>query len=163
AQGLDASALAAEMEKRWADGSYRVPAGAGVSYMVAPVMRAVGPPDLQVHTMTMPHLMFYAPGVTDADIGAKPDLADKASLAWPGRSSPARATTRRATSSRWSALPRRRRSSPDNRTCCASCAHTTRCCACLRPNTTERGHRPQGRAVRLNRLSGVMAVSIRPA
>ncbi|HZW17455.1 MAG TPA: hypothetical protein VFF71_01455 [Luteimonas sp.] len=83
AQGLDAAALAAEMEKRWADGGYRVPAGAGVSYMVAPVMRAVGPPDLQVHTMTMPHLMFYAPGVTDADIGAKPDLADKASLAWP--------------------------------------------------------------------------------
>ena len=29
--------------------------------MVAPVMRTVGPPDMQVHTMPMPHLMFYAP------------------------------------------------------------------------------------------------------
>src|SRR3546814_5759141 len=34
-------------------------------------------------TMAMPHLMFYAPGVTNGDIGAKPDLADHASLAWP--------------------------------------------------------------------------------
>jgi len=83
AQGLDAAALTAEIKKRWTDGTYRAPTKAGLSYMVAPVMRAVGPPDLQVHTMTMPHLMFYAPGVTDADIGAKPDLADPASLAWP--------------------------------------------------------------------------------
>jgi hypothetical protein len=48
--------------------------------MVGPVMRTVGPPDMQVHTMPMPHLMFYAPGVTNEDIGAVPDLANPASL-----------------------------------------------------------------------------------
>lgn len=83
AQGMDARALKSEMEKRWADGTYRVPDKAGLSYMVAPVMRTIGPPDLQVHTMAMPHLMFYAAGVSNADLGAKPDLANHASLAWP--------------------------------------------------------------------------------
>ena len=33
------------------------------------IMRTVGPPDMHVHTMAMPHLMFYAPYTTDADIG----------------------------------------------------------------------------------------------
>jgi hypothetical protein len=38
--------------------------------MVAPIMRTVGPPDLKVRTMAMPHVMFYAPHVTNEDIGA---------------------------------------------------------------------------------------------
>ena len=46
-------------------------------------MRTVGPPDMQVHTMPMPHLMFYAPHLTNADIGAVPDLNDHASLLYP--------------------------------------------------------------------------------
>jgi hypothetical protein len=83
AGGSDAHALKAEIEKRYADGTYRAPGKAGVSYMVAPVMRTIGPPDLKIHTMAMPHVMYYAPGVTNADIGAKPDLADPASLAYP--------------------------------------------------------------------------------
>jgi hypothetical protein len=48
--------------------------------MVAPIMRTVGPPDLKVRTMAMPHVMFYAPHVTNEDIGAVPDLGDHASL-----------------------------------------------------------------------------------
>lgn len=83
AEGLGGAALKAEIAGRWADGTYRVPEKAGLSYMVAPVFRTVGPPDMAVRTLAMPHLMFYAPGVTNADIGAKPDLADHASLAWP--------------------------------------------------------------------------------
>lgn len=83
AQGLGGAALKAEIAGRWADGTYRVPEKTGVSYMVAPVFRTVGPPDMAVRTLAMPHLMFYAPGVTNADIGASPDLADHASLAWP--------------------------------------------------------------------------------
>ena len=43
--------------------------------MVAPVMLAPGPPDMQVHTMAMPHTMVYAPNVSNEDIGAAPDLA----------------------------------------------------------------------------------------
>jgi hypothetical protein len=81
--GLDPAALKTLVEQRYRDGTYRVPEKAGLSYMVGPLMRTVGPPDMAVHTMAMPHLMFYAPGITNADIGAKPDLADPASLAHP--------------------------------------------------------------------------------
>jgi hypothetical protein len=79
-QGLDPQELKAEIEKRYADGTYKVPEKAGVSYMVAPVMRTVGPPDMKVHTMPMPHVMFYAPHITNEDLGAVPDLNDPASL-----------------------------------------------------------------------------------
>lgn len=83
AQGMSPAALKAEIEKRYRDGTYSAPQQAGVSYMVAPVMRTVGPPDLQVHTMPMPHLMFYAPFITNEHIGAVPDLSVRSSLVYP--------------------------------------------------------------------------------
>jgi hypothetical protein len=83
AQGLSPAELKVEIERRWTDGTYTVPAKDGVSYMVAPVMRTAGPPDMQVRTMVMPHLMFYAPHVTNDDIGAVPDLADHSTLMYP--------------------------------------------------------------------------------
>lgn len=83
AQGLNPTELRTEIEKRYRDGTYQVPEKDGLSYMVAPVMRTIGPPDLKVHTMAMPHLMFYAPSITNEDIGAVPDLSDRASLLYP--------------------------------------------------------------------------------
>jgi len=83
AQGMSPEALKDEIERRYEEGINRAPEKPGLSYMIAPVMRAIGPPDLQVHTMAMPHFMSYAPGATNADIGAKPDLADPASLMSP--------------------------------------------------------------------------------
>jgi hypothetical protein len=83
AEGKSAAAVKAEVERRWAQKIYRVPAKHGLSYMVAPLMRTVGPPDMQVHTMAMPHLMFYAPFATNEDIAAKPDFTKHASLLWP--------------------------------------------------------------------------------
>lgn len=83
AQGVGAAAVKAEVEKRYHDKTYVAPAKPGLSYMIMPVFRAPGPPDMKVHTMTMPHLMFYAPGVTNEDIGARPNLADHTSLQWP--------------------------------------------------------------------------------
>ena len=80
AQGMSATALKAEIEKRYADKTYGIPERAGLSYMISPIMRTVGPPDMQVHTMAMPHFMFYAPGVTNENIGALPDLGNPASL-----------------------------------------------------------------------------------
>lgn len=80
AKGVDAATLNAEYRKRYRDKTFKVPEKPGVSYMVAPLMRTIGPPDLKVHTMVMPHVMFYAPGVTNDDLGAKPDLAVRASL-----------------------------------------------------------------------------------
>jgi hypothetical protein len=83
AQRMSPTALKAEIEKRYADKTYRVPDKAGLSYMVAPLMRTVGPPDMKVHTMAMPHLMFYAPYLTNEDIGAVPDLSVDSSLLYP--------------------------------------------------------------------------------
>lgn len=83
ATGMDALALKTEIEKRYSSGIYSAPVKAGLSYMVSPVMRANGPPDMQVHTMTMPHLMFYAPTITNEEIGAKPNLEDPESLRMP--------------------------------------------------------------------------------
>jgi hypothetical protein len=83
AQGMSPVALKAEMESRYRDKTYKAPEKAGLSYMVAPVMRTVGPPDMKVHTMPMPHLMFYAPNITNEDIGAAPDLSVHSSLLYP--------------------------------------------------------------------------------
>jgi len=83
AGGMNAEALKTEVEKRYKKKTYKAPEKPGLSYMVAPLMRAVGPPDMKVHTMTMPHLMFYAPGLTNEDIGAHPDLRVHSSLLYP--------------------------------------------------------------------------------
>jgi hypothetical protein len=83
AQGMSPVALKAEIEHRYKSKTYKAPDKPGLSYMVAPVMRALGPPDMKMHTMSMPHLMFYAPNVTNEDIGAVPDLSVHASLLYP--------------------------------------------------------------------------------
>jgi hypothetical protein len=83
AQGMGPAALKAEIEKRYRDRTYKIPEKTGLSYMVGPIMRTIGPPDMNVHTMAMPHLMFYAPHITNEDIGAVPDLSVPSSLAYP--------------------------------------------------------------------------------
>ena len=83
AQGASAATIKTEVEKRYRDKTYTAPAKPGLSYMIMPVFRAPGPPDMKVHTMSMPHLMFYASGLSNEDIGARPNLADHASLQWP--------------------------------------------------------------------------------
>ena len=83
AQGMGPAALKTEIETRFRNKTYKPPEKPGLSYMIAPVMRTVGPPDMQVHTMPMPHLMFYAPNLTNEDIGAAPDLAVHTTLLYP--------------------------------------------------------------------------------
>jgi hypothetical protein len=83
AQGMSPVALRAEIENRYKNKTYKAPEKSGLSYMVAPVMRALGPPDMKMHTMSMPHLMFYAPHITNEDIGAVPDLSVHSTLAYP--------------------------------------------------------------------------------
>jgi hypothetical protein len=68
-QGVNAAALKAEIETRYKHKRYKTPDRAGLSYMLSPVMRT-RMPDGQVHTMRGPHVMFYAPNVTEKDIGA---------------------------------------------------------------------------------------------
>jgi hypothetical protein len=83
AQGMGAADLKAEISKRWKNKTYKVPDKGGMSYMVAPLHRTISPPDMKVHTVSLPHLMPWAPGVTNQDIGAAPNLADPATLHWP--------------------------------------------------------------------------------
>jgi hypothetical protein len=83
AHGVEPAALKNEISKRWQNRTYHVPQKAGMSYMVAPLQRTVSPPDMTVHTLSLPHLMPWAPGITNEDIGAAPNLADRASLYWP--------------------------------------------------------------------------------
>jgi hypothetical protein len=71
-QEMSPVALKAEIENRYKNKTYKVPEKTGLSYMIAPVMRTWTLPDLKVHTMPMPHLMFYAPKITNEDIGAVP-------------------------------------------------------------------------------------------
>jgi hypothetical protein len=72
-QGISPVALKAEIENRYKNKTYKAPERAGVSYMVAPVVRTWMLPDMKVHTMPMLHLMFYAPNITNEDIGAVPN------------------------------------------------------------------------------------------
>jgi hypothetical protein len=60
---------------RFSKGIYKAPAKAGISYMLAPVMRVfIGPPDsLHVTSFIMPHYMFYAPYLKASDIGGNSD------------------------------------------------------------------------------------------
>lgn len=56
-------------------GIYKAPARPGISYMLAPVMRTypATPAEHKVLTMHMPHYMFYAPYLTNDDIGNIPN------------------------------------------------------------------------------------------
>jgi len=71
ARGMDAKQAHFAVTKRFGSKDYPNPARTGVAYMIAPVMRGWTDKAVPV-TMNLPHYMFYAPGVTDADIGGKP-------------------------------------------------------------------------------------------
>ena len=78
---LDAAALQAKgtppaelkniMQRRFKTGFYKAPARAGIAYMLAPVLRTYTNPDAGENVMTSnyPHVMYYAPDVSNEDIG----------------------------------------------------------------------------------------------
>ncbi|HVH87703.1 MAG TPA: hypothetical protein VM912_13330, partial [Terriglobales bacterium] len=68
AEGMDEKRVHEEVIKRFGTAAYPNPARSGVAYMIAPIMRGYPGPK----TMNLPHYMFYAPGVINADIGGKP-------------------------------------------------------------------------------------------
>lgn len=74
AMGTPPAELKQTIQARYAEGRYRTPQRAGVSYMLAPVMRAYLNPDEGdvLVTVSNPHLMFYAPHVANEDIGGLP-------------------------------------------------------------------------------------------
>jgi len=72
--------------KQFHKGIYKAPARGGVSYMLAPIMRVYTgkPGDETVMTMNMPHYMFYAPYITDQDVGTNPNSPNGPWLVNPG-------------------------------------------------------------------------------
>jgi hypothetical protein len=68
AQDMDASQVHEAVTKRFGTAAFPNPSRTGVAYMIAPIMRGFthGPTPV---TMNMPHYMFYAPNLKDADIG----------------------------------------------------------------------------------------------
>jgi hypothetical protein len=76
ARGVKPEAMKHEIEARFQKGIYRAPDHAGISYMTAPLMRSymsLDPKDKDsVMTMSLPHVMYYAPNVSAADIGGMP-------------------------------------------------------------------------------------------
>lgn len=73
ALGKDAEQVHREVTGRFGTAAYPNPARTGIAYMLAPIMRSVGDQKVpEPVTMNLPHYMFYAPNLTDADIGGKP-------------------------------------------------------------------------------------------
>jgi hypothetical protein len=71
AKGTPAPELKRIIQQRTTAGFYKAPARAGIAYMLSPVLRTYSNPDAgeDVMTSNYPHVMYYAPDVSNADIG----------------------------------------------------------------------------------------------
>lgn len=71
AKGTPPSELKKIMQDRFKTGYYKAPERAGVSYMLSPVLRTYYNPEEsdRVITINYPHVMYYAPDVSNDDIG----------------------------------------------------------------------------------------------
>lgn len=72
AKGMPAGELKKLIQERLRTGYYKPPARAGISYMLAPIMRTYDEPEKSPKLMTasFPHVMYFAPNVSDKDIGS---------------------------------------------------------------------------------------------
>ena len=68
ARGMDSQQVHGDVTKKFGRPDYPNPSRIGVAYMIAPVMRGFTAAP-EPRTMNMPHYMFYAPNMKDADIG----------------------------------------------------------------------------------------------
>jgi hypothetical protein len=71
ARGTPAGELKKIMQDRYKTGFYVAPERAGVSYMLSPVLRTYFNPEESdaVATANYPHIMYYAPDISNEDIG----------------------------------------------------------------------------------------------
>jgi len=74
AKGTPPAELKRIIRDRYKTGYYKAPERAGVSYMVSPILRTYVNPEESdsVATSNNPHVMYYAPNVSNEDIGGKP-------------------------------------------------------------------------------------------
>jgi len=73
AKGTPPDELKKIIKDRYKTGYYKAPDRAGVSYMVSPILRTYVNPEEsdKVATSNNPHVMYYAPNVSNEDIGGK--------------------------------------------------------------------------------------------
>jgi len=71
AKGTPPGELKKIIKDRYKTGYYKAPERAGISYMLSPVLRTYFNPEESdaVVTINMPHVMFYAPNISNEDIG----------------------------------------------------------------------------------------------
>lgn len=71
ARGMQPQRLKDLIKHRYRTGYYRAPQRPGISYMMSPILRTYVNPENtdEVETTNNPHVMHYAPNVTNADIG----------------------------------------------------------------------------------------------
>ncbi len=71
AKGIPPEELKNIIKDRYKSGYYKAPERAGISYMLSPVLRTYFNPEESdgVVTINVPHVMYYAPNVTNEDIG----------------------------------------------------------------------------------------------
>jgi hypothetical protein len=71
AKGTPAPELKRIIQQRTRAEFYKAPERAGIAYMLSPVLRTYSNPDAgeDVMTSNYPHVMYYAPDVSNADIG----------------------------------------------------------------------------------------------
>jgi hypothetical protein len=74
AKGTPPGELKKLLKERIKTGYYKAPQRAGVSYMLSPILRTYENPDRddEVYTANVPHVMYYAPNVSNEDIGGTP-------------------------------------------------------------------------------------------
>jgi hypothetical protein len=68
-KGMSDAEVESALAKGFADGTYRPPARAGIAYMLSPATYMF---EKGKFNRTPPHTMFYAPFLTDADVGGVP-------------------------------------------------------------------------------------------
>lgn len=71
ANGTPSRELKEIIQQRFREGYYKAPDRAGISYMLSPILRTYTNPDSNDHVVTanVPHVMYYAPNVSNQDIG----------------------------------------------------------------------------------------------
>src|SRR2546428_7244874 len=71
AKGTPPADLKRVIQGRYKAGFYRAPERAGISYMLSPVLRTYFSPEDsdRVTTINFPHVMYYAPDISNEDIG----------------------------------------------------------------------------------------------
>ncbi len=72
AKGTPPGELKKIMKDRFKKGYYKAPERAGISYMLSPILRTYFNPEENgsvVPTINYPHVMYYAPNVSNEDIG----------------------------------------------------------------------------------------------